>query len=104
MLTDAVKGTLNHFRKDKKPSDAGSRCLDCKIESDCPYSAKKIYLDAIERGHKDWPVSVIVDDSPTVENVRAALQSGPYGRCVYECDNDVSKSICSFIFVNRPNA
>lgn len=67
-------------------------CLDCKIERECPYSAKKIYLERIERGHTDWPVSVIVDGHPTVDNVKDALLNGPYGRCVYECDNDVSTS------------
>jgi predicted dehydrogenase len=35
-----------------------------------------------------WPVSVLADD-PTAENVLDALRSGPYGRCVYHCDNDV---------------
>jgi hypothetical protein len=83
-------GTLNHFRKEKKPEGAGTRCLDCRVERECPYSAKKIYLERIEGGHTKWPVSVIVDDHPTVANVREALETGPYGRCVYECDNDVS--------------
>lgn len=82
-------GTLNHFTKEKKPKEAGMRCLDCQMERDCPYSAKKIYLEQIERGHTGWPVSVIVDEQPTYENVKEALLKGPYGRCVFECDNDV---------------
>lgn len=36
-------GSLQHFRKDKKPVEAGDakRCLDCVHERDCAYSAKK---------------------------------------------------------------
>ncbi|NUM47084.1 MAG: Gfo/Idh/MocA family oxidoreductase [Anaerolineales bacterium] len=38
--------------------------------------------------YRGWPISVVAHD-PTPENLRAALQTGPYGRCVYHCDNDV---------------
>jgi predicted dehydrogenase len=38
--------------------------------------------------HREWPVSVLTSD-PTPENILAALKDGPYGRCVYRCDNDV---------------
>ncbi|MBU0510788.1 MAG: Gfo/Idh/MocA family oxidoreductase [Chloroflexi bacterium] len=38
--------------------------------------------------YKEWPVSVVASD-PTRENLLAALKDGPYGRCVYRCDNDV---------------
>jgi hypothetical protein len=36
---------------------------------------------------KEWPTSTITSDlSPA--GIRKALESGPYGRCVYRCDND----------------
>jgi predicted dehydrogenase len=38
--------------------------------------------------YQSWPLSVLADD-PTPEKVLEALRSGPYGRCVYHCDNDV---------------
>lgn len=38
--------------------------------------------------YRGWPSSVLVN-VPTTENVMAALKNGPYGRCVYYCDNDV---------------
>ena len=83
-------GSLKHFRKEEKPAAAGdsARCLDCAHEPQCPYSAKKIYLGRLEQGHTGWPVDVLTPDV-TVEGITTALRSGPYGRCVYECDNDV---------------
>ncbi|KAF9247167.1 hypothetical protein BU15DRAFT_38818 [Melanogaster broomeanus] len=84
-------GSLQHFKKEKKPAVAGSasRCLECPIERECPYSAKKIYLDPVSQGNTRWPASTIVDGIPDIENITEALRSGPYGRCVYESDNDV---------------
>lgn len=84
-------GGLQHFRKPNKPAEAGdaTRCLDCNYEAQCPYSAKKIYLDRVASGCTDWPVSPLVDGVPDIENVTKAIQDGPYGKCVYECDNDV---------------
>ena len=81
-------GTLNHFRKEKKPRGAADRCLDCAIESQCPYSAKKIYIKPFENGHSGWPISILTH-KVTKENIIKALREGPYGRCVYNCDNDV---------------
>lgn len=55
--------------------------------NNCPYSARR-YLDEVKSFNKGWPVSVLADD-PDIENITEALKSGPYGRCVYNCDNDV---------------
>lgn len=83
-------GTLKHFKKSEKPAQAGDakRCLHCAYEPDCPYSAKKIYIGRLENGNSGWPVNVVTPE-PTLETLTAALETGPYGRCVYECDNDV---------------
>jgi predicted dehydrogenase len=44
------------------------------------------YLGNPER--ERWPLSVVTTDL-TAQGVRQALRDGPYGRCVYACDNDV---------------
>jgi predicted dehydrogenase len=83
-------GSLMHFRKEAKPIEAhqAKRCLDCAYEPDCPFSAKKIYMGMLKQNKLGWPLDVITTDF-TQAGVMAALRDGPYGRCVYECDNDV---------------
>lgn len=82
-------GGLTHFRAEHKPAGAADRCLECTVEPECAYSAKKLYLGAISRGETTWPVSTITDNV-TYDGVMEALETGPYGRCVYSCDNDVA--------------
>lgn len=81
-------GSLKHFRRDQQPVGASDRCPDCAVEANCPYSAKKIYLGMLAQGRTGWPLDVVAPE-PTLESVTEALRSGPYGRCVYACDNDV---------------
>lgn len=81
-------GSLLHFRPEHRPAGAADRCLECVVESNCPYSASRIYLTALQRGHTGWPVNVLTPDV-TETGVIEALRTGPYGRCVYACDNDV---------------
>jgi len=55
----------------------------CSHQGHCVYFAPKVYLNA-----PDWmklPVSNNMSDAGLLE----ALSNGPYGRCVYQCDNDV---------------
>lgn len=84
-------GTLGHFNEKNRPAGAAKRCMDCpaEIEKRCPYSAIKIYWrDRAEKGIWGWPVD-IVTRLPGKENLFLALREGPYGRCVYACDNNV---------------
>lgn len=81
-------GSLNHFTPANRPPEAADRCTECSLSNTCPYSAPTWYLNALQRGETGWPVDVITPD-PTPENVLEALRTGPYGRCVYACDNDV---------------
>ncbi len=98
-------GNLKHFRSENKPSGAGMRCVDCSVERECPYSAIKLYLDLmLDKGETRWPVDVITSDT-TREGVLKALKEGPYGRCVYECDNDVcDHQVVNMLFDNKATA
>ena len=99
-------GSLKHFKQSEKPAAAGSatRCLTCSYEPECPYSAKKIYLGRVAQGQIGWPVSVLTPE-PTIESVTTALEQGPYGRCVYECDNDVvDNQVVNMLFQNGKTA
>jgi predicted dehydrogenase len=81
-------GGLGHFQPGDAPDGAGERCLECEVETHCPYSAKRFYLDQLDRpGRAGW--ARIIAGEPTPEAVTRALRDGPYGRCVYRCDNDV---------------
>ncbi|MEU6661826.1 Gfo/Idh/MocA family oxidoreductase [Streptomyces sp. NPDC046821] len=82
-------GSLLHFRPENKPEGAADNCLDCGVEAQCPYSAKRIYtgfLDAPDTRY--WPLSVVTTDH-TEAGVLAALRTSPYGACVYSGGNDV---------------
>lgn len=79
-------GGLHHFRVERAPPGSTDRCTSgCLVESTCPYSALKIYYrDRNWLGHFDLPRDV--DQGPAILD---NLKTGPYGRCVYRCDNDV---------------
>lgn len=78
-------GSLKHFKASNAPEGAAKRCVECSIRDTCPYSALDIYMDQNNNG---WPVNVITEDL-SYEGRMRALEEGPYGRCVYYCDNDV---------------
>ncbi len=79
-------GGLGWFRKENAPKDAPERCMDgCPAQSSCQWYAPNLYLTQ----DAGWPASVISDD-PSLEARKKAIETGPYGRCVYRCDNDVA--------------
>lgn len=78
-------GSRKVFLPENRPEGAPERCMDgCPHNVECPYYGPKIYLN----GKTDWPVSILTTDL-TVSGISKALEEGPYGRCVYSCDNDV---------------
>lgn len=81
-------GALTYFHKGNRPSDAADRCLDCPRERSCPYSARRFYLERFQKNRIDNYLESVVEPL-TEENILNALRCGPYGRCVFACDNDV---------------
>lgn len=79
-------GNLNYFTTENAPKGSTLMCTGgCKVESTCPYSAKRIYYSK-----REWGVSYLIDLQPFDEKkVLKAINEGPYGRCVFHCDNDV---------------
>jgi predicted dehydrogenase len=83
-------GSNFQFRPEKAPEGAGERCLvDCPVEADCPYSARKHYLDHPRR----WAFYVWADleqiENPTLEQKEEFLKGDTiWGRCAFKCDND----------------
>lgn len=77
-------GDLTYFRAQNAPPDAARRCAECPRSESCRFSAYRCYLPILG----SWPASVLTGDQ-TEAGVREAIRTGPYGRCVYYCDNDV---------------
>ena len=87
-------GSLLHFNRQNKPTGAPARCSDgCPHESQCPYSALRLYgkpemwgkyigLDRVSQGERD-----------------SFIRTSDYGRCVYDSDNDaVDHQVVNFEF------
>lgn len=77
-------GSLSYFKKENAPEGAPLRCTDgCPHSEECPYYAPRLYNgDAC-----GFATAVTLDKTP--EGLMKALREGPYGRCVFHCDNDV---------------
>jgi predicted dehydrogenase len=84
-------GSRMFFREDKAPQGAGTRCLtDCPIETDCLYSARKLYLDHPTRWKfYVWDSLPGGPDASLEEKREALATTSPFGRCIWKCDNDV---------------
>ena len=85
-------GSTQLFKPERAPEGAALRCLDgCKVKDSCPFDAEKIYVTSPKTGRANgdsW-ISSVLSVENTLESTYQALREGPYGRCVYHCDNDV---------------
>ncbi|QNK57286.1 Gfo/Idh/MocA family protein [Paenibacillus sp. PAMC21692] len=94
-------GSLLHFRSENAPAGSTERCMEgCAVERDCPFSAVKLYL---RQPTHEW--ARYMTDDPTQEGIITALKEGPFGRCVYRCDNNVvDHQVVNMAFENGANA
>ena len=85
-------GSLSFFDRAHAPAGSTERCCDCPHRSTCAYSAYKIYFDNPEigyrAGNRSWPCNILAEH-PTPDALDEAIRTGPYGRCVFRCDNNV---------------
>lgn len=78
-------GALSHFRPENAPQGAPLRCTDgCPAADSCKYYAPRLYATT----KSGWPYNVVTPEADVSRRLQA-LQTGPYGRCVYHSDNDV---------------
>ena len=77
-------GSIAYFKPSGAPQGSADRCLDCAVADSCRFDARKAYMPSMG----GWPARMLTPDQ-TVEGLTKAFREGPYGRCVYRCDNDV---------------
>ena len=77
-------GDRTYFRAENAPAGSAARCCDCDLRDSCRFSAYRCYLPVAG----NWPATVLTADQSEA-GLREAIRTGPYGRCVYRCDNDV---------------
>jgi predicted dehydrogenase len=94
-------GSLLHFRAENAPEGSTDRCINgCEVEKECAFSAMKIYIQP--PGH---PWARYMTNDLSQEGILKALKEGPWGRCVYHCDNNVvDHQVVNMEFENGANA
>lgn len=80
----AAFGSLSYFREENAPDGSSNRCCGCAVADSCRFDAWKAYQPVLGQ----WPADVVCLEQ-TEEALKEALKNGPYGRCVYRCDNNV---------------
>ena len=80
-------GSLVYFTKDNKPKGAPEYCYQgCPDNEACPYSALKIYRD---RSFPAFVATATKKHEPTDEDIYRTITETDYGKCVFNCDNNV---------------
>ena len=81
-------GDLTYFKDENAPEGAPAYCLDgCPHRDQCAFYAPKFYFEH-PKAEPDGFIHAVSADTDR-KAVLEALKTGPYGRCVFHCDNNV---------------
>ncbi len=81
-------GSLRYFVSENKPEGAPEYCYQgCPAGKDCPYNALKIYSE--DSSFQTWVKKATKKHRPTEEDIKKAVTATDYGRCVFNCPNNV---------------
>ncbi len=83
-------GKRTVFIPENAPKGSGNICtLDCPVEKDCMYSAKKMYLEHDTMGFLTWAGMDTYFEDVTEEQKEQHLRESDFGKCVYKLDGDL---------------
>ncbi len=85
-------GDLTYFTKKNAPEGAPEYCIDgtCPHKDSCIYNCYKIYVQDEFPVWKSIFLSIYATKSDyTEEEICDLLRKSEYGKCVFQCDNDV---------------
>ena len=90
-------GDLRFFKEENQPKGASDRCTKCKYRGTCPFDAYTIYI----KNHF-WGREAVTNVRPITDEVlEKELETSPYGRCVFKCDNNVvDHELTQIVFKN----
>lgn len=102
-------GSRAFFKKEDAPVGHAKRCVDCPHNETCPYSGKRIYIEAWKKSgcpKYGWPYSKVSLQTPLSEQaLYEGLKTGAYGRCVFECEEEqMDHQMVQMHFKNGVNA
>lgn len=99
-------GALTHFTKENKPEGSPERCIDgCPYGDECNYNTAKLYQGEDAFGGDWFRTTATNSAAPTEEDVENTLRTTSYGKCVYNCDNNVvDHQVVNLMFEGRVTA
>ncbi len=84
-------GGLKQYIEKNAPEGSGKRCLvDCSIKNECPYSARKNYVECgLWQKYAFRSIERLGSNITEEKKLGSLRNDNPFGRCVWRCDNNV---------------